>query len=334
MLSLRLPLLLLSLSLAVAQWDTQCKAATGGPYSSWNETRCPSDRATCCGSGFSPSGVGCCALPGATCCGDNAGGTGGYACCPAGTACTVISGAGTYGAVYNCTAPGGASTGLAISVCKGGPMLPMSTTKKNVLWIGDSLSIGMMPHVAANLSDIALVQHAPAGGDGGAEETAYGVYCLEFFLASPSGMGIKPDLILFNWGMHDGPMSNDTTPGQNAPPTNYAAELSALTVQLKARAAAFGAKLAFAHTTPFICTAAQDGCVQNLNNQADAIMAANGVPVLKTYEAVIAQCGPAPQAQCFGEKGCWCPHCTDAGYAWLAGTVVAPALRAMLTASD
>lgn len=43
----------------------------------------------------------------------------------------------------------------------------MSTTKKNAIWIGDSLSLGMIPYVAANLSDIALLQHAPWGSDGG-----------------------------------------------------------------------------------------------------------------------------------------------------------------------
>ena len=125
-------------------------------------------------------------------------------------------------------------------------------------------------------------------------------------------------------------MSNDTTPGQNAPPTNYASELTILTGRLQAFASKVGAKLAFAHTTPYICTAQQDGCVQNLNHQADAIMAAAGIPVLKTYEAVIQECGPAPQASCFGQAGCWCPHCTDAGYVWLAGKIVAPALRALL----
>ena len=72
------------------------------------------------------------------------------------------------------------------AVCKSGPALPFSTSLKNVLWIGDSLSIGMMPFVAANLSDIALVQHAPWGIDGGAEETAYGLYCLDSFLHSPA----------------------------------------------------------------------------------------------------------------------------------------------------
>jgi hypothetical protein len=77
----------------------------------------------------------------------------------------------------------------------------MSASLKNVLWIGDSLSLGMIPHVAANLSDIALVQHAPWGGDGGAEETTYGGYCLDYFLASPSGLAIKMDAVIFNFGM-------------------------------------------------------------------------------------------------------------------------------------
>jgi len=163
----------------------------------------------------------------------------------------------------------------------------MSTTLLNVLWIGDSLSLGMIPHVASNLSDIALVQHAPWGGDGGAEETTYGLQCLDFFLHSPSGMEIKPDLILFNWGMHDGPMQNDTIPGQNAPPTNYAVELALLADKLVNYTKSVGAKLAFLHTTPFICTAAQDGCVQNLNNIADEIMAQRDIPVAKTYEAVM-----------------------------------------------
>ena len=206
----------------------------------------------------------------------------------------------------------------------------MSTSLKNVLWIGDSLSLGMIPHVAANLSDIALVQHAPWGQDGGAEETTYGLYCLEYFLHSASGMNIKPDLILFNFGMHDGPMFNDTFPGQNAPPQNYQAELTLLTANLQTFAASVGAKLVFAHTTPYICTAQQDGCVQTLNNWADEIMATAGIPVLPTYEAVIAQCGTAPQASCFGEAGCWCPHCTDAGYVFIAEKVVSPALRSLL----
>ena len=191
---------LLALALAAAaahaQWDTVCPNAVGGPYSAWNTTRCPSATATCCGSGFAVSGVGCCALPNAVCCG----GAHGYACCPQGTTCNVVSGNGTYGAVYNCTSAATGANVTNLSVCKSGPILPMSTTLKNVVWIGDSLSLGMIPFVTANLSDVALVQHAPWGGDGGAEETAYGLYCLDFFLASPSGMALQPDVILFNFG--------------------------------------------------------------------------------------------------------------------------------------
>ena len=118
--------------------------------------------------------------------------------------------------------------------------------------------------------------------------------------------------------------------GQNAPPDNYKAELTLITARLQVYAAAWGAKLAFAHTTPFICTAQQDGCVQTLNHWADEVMAAASIPVLPTYESAIAQCGEAPQASCFGDSQCWCPHCGDAGYVYIAGNVVSPALRAML----
>lgn len=291
---------------------------------------------SCQPSGFNPSTVGCCPFPSSISCG-------GYTCCPSDTTCVHTGGSG-YGETFNCV-KGGVVQETAASVCKGGPPLPMSRAKKNVIWIGDSLSLGMIPFVTANLSDIALVQHAPWGGDGGAEETTYGLRCLQTFLASPSGMDISPDVIIFNWvrtgwrvcvceamrvcvcrcgemrglnhppysptppplkGMHDGPMTNDTTPGQNAPPTAYGGELKQLTEMLQAFAAPLGAKLVFAHTTPYICTAQQDGCVQNLNNVADSIMAAAGIPVLKTYEAVIAECGHAPQASCFNLKGCWC----------------------------
>ena len=58
-------------------------------------------------------------------------------------------------------------------------------------------------------------------------------------------------------------------------------------------------------------------------------MAANGVPVVDTHTPIIAKCGAAPTAECFGLKGCWCPHCPP-GYNWLASTVIAPAIRAAL----
>ena len=76
----------------------------------------------------------------------------------------------SYNTIYNCTAPDGTVESENVAVCKPGVMLPMSRTVKNVLVIGDSLSIGYVPPLAAALKDIALVQHAPADtGDGGAE---------------------------------------------------------------------------------------------------------------------------------------------------------------------
>ena len=120
------PLALLAAA-ASAQWDTLCANATGGPYSAWSETRCPSATATCCPSGFNPSGVGCCPFPNAVCCPGSQ-----FACCPAGTKCTLAAGGG-YDARYNCTAVPGGAVSINKATCKGGPPLPMSTTLKNVL---------------------------------------------------------------------------------------------------------------------------------------------------------------------------------------------------------
>ena len=93
--------------------------------------------------------------------------------------------------------------GINQATCKAGPNFPMHPTLRNVVWMGDSISIGAFPAFARALSDVALVQHAPWGGNGGAEETAYGDACLHHFLHSPSGFPINPDLIIFNFGMHD-----------------------------------------------------------------------------------------------------------------------------------
>lgn len=170
MVALALALAAAALAVAAAQWPLQCEAK-GTP---WSQTRCPA-AATCCKSGFSTTGFGCCPGANATCCGD-------YQCCPAGTKCVAASGSG-YDAVYNCTGADGA-VGRNLAVCKPGPTLPWSNATKNVLVIGDSLSIGFTPVLAKALEGVALVQHAPADtSDGGAEEAAYGVQCIDGELA-------------------------------------------------------------------------------------------------------------------------------------------------------
>jgi hypothetical protein len=71
------------------------------------------------------------------------------------------------------------------------------TDLPNVLIIGDSVSIGYTPLVATAMAKVALVQHSPFDHrDGGAEETAYGVQCLDQFLRSPGGVYLRPDVIM------------------------------------------------------------------------------------------------------------------------------------------
>jgi hypothetical protein len=51
------------------------------------------------------------------------------------------------------------AVGLGKQMCKLGPALPFSSTQKNCLVIGDSVSIGYTPAVASSLSGECFVQH-------------------------------------------------------------------------------------------------------------------------------------------------------------------------------
>jgi hypothetical protein len=97
--------------------------------------------------------------------------------------------------------------------CKPGPGLAPSTTLKNVLIIGDSVSIGYATLATKNvvklLAPIAQVQHGPWDvSDGGAGDTATGVACLDLWLMTQALQTVKWDLITFNFGLHD--MTNST----------------------------------------------------------------------------------------------------------------------------
>jgi len=289
---------------------------------SWNRTACDS-QATCCNQPFSVSGKGCCPLgPDAVCCSNN------YTCCPKGTICQ-DAGSG-YNVVTTCiNATNSQPVRTGAQVCKSGPSQPYSTTLKNVIIIGDSVSIGYTPYVNNALATTAFVQHAPWDtSDGGAEETAYGVQCLDYFLHSPAGDVLKPDLIMFNWGLHDGPMSNDTVPGQNGNTTNYASELETI-VQRLLQVSPVN-KLLFGLTTPMLCNVNDDGCVMNLNNQAVTVMNKYKIATVDLHAAIVNYCGPVPQDSCFGETDCFCPHCVSQGYQWLAENVIAPAMKVLL----
>eukprot|EP00756_Hemistasia_phaeocysticola_P052559 Hpha_TRINITY_DN27811_c0_g1::TRINITY_DN27811_c0_g1_i1::g.194111::m.194111 len=282
---------------------------------------------TQCDTQYSANGQGCCPMDGAVCCSNK------QTCCPAGTKCVLD---GTY--LTTCVdSQGGNTTGL--SLCKFGPYMPMSTTLKNVVFIGDSVSIGTTPHLQSYVGDIALVQHSPWDhSDGGAEETAYGLQCLPYLLASPDQKPIAPDLIIFNWGLHDGPLGNSTVPGQQGNASVYSGELRQIAERLNDFATKAGSKLVFALTTPVVCSIVQTGCVETLNNEARAIMTDLKIPILDQFTPVLDACGPLPQPACFGQTNCFCPHCPVAksatwgsGYEYLVNTTIGPAVRAMLS---
>jgi hypothetical protein len=227
---------------AAAQWPTLCP---NQPADAYSQVRCPSS-ATCSPNGFSDgNNMGCCPWANATNC------PSGFACCPSGTTCRLVSGSG-YGSIYSCDAAGAPSV-TSKCPCKPGAPLKPSATLKNVLVIGDSLSIGYTPRVAANLSDIALVQHAPWDTkDGGAEESEYLAQCLDYWTAHPSGIPFVPDLIWFNSGMHNVMINGTGTPGQGGNASSYGPFLQAATARLVGWAAANKVKLVYAWTTPML----------------------------------------------------------------------------------
>jgi hypothetical protein len=292
-----------------SQWPLKCNTSSHS-YSSWNETRCPATQ-SCAPNEFSVSGMGCCPWPNGISCGVTS-------CCPAATTCVSQGGSG-YSEVFTCVAaaPGGPANVTSKCPCKPGPALPPSSTLKNVLIIGDSLSIGYTPYVQAALEGIVQTFHAPWDvTDGGAEEASYFNQCLDNWLHSPSGIPIKVDLIWFNSGMHNLGTSGTGVPGQGGNYSEYPAELAAVTARLEAYATSTGTKLLYALTTPFLCTAATDFIINDiLNVNASAIMATNSISVVDLHTPIIEKCGAAPTPACFGLTGCWCPHCPP-GYEW------------------
>lgn len=300
----------------------------GGGAAAYNKTVCDPASSTCCAYKWSPNGFGCCTMPNAVCCSN------GYTCCPAGHTCKDTGG--SWSVVTECvpnTEPDAAAPDalsvMGQQICKIGVGEPFDSTRKSVVIIGDSVSIGYTPSVATALADVAGVQHSPWSGDGGACETAYGAQCLDIFMSSSSGVPLKPDVVYFNWGLHNMVTSGPGVPGQSGNTSVYLSQLTDITERLQAKQAAHGGKLIFGITSAYLCTAAQDDIVQQLNSQAEGLMKAKGIPTVNLHDAIVNKCGAAPVAECFGLKGCWCPHCPP-GYAWLANSTVAPAIRALL----
>ena len=312
------------------KWPILCPVPLD-TYDNWSETRCPAS-STCSPNGFSAGGgYGCCPGVNSVSCDS------GFACCPENTTCSLLKGEG-YSSVYQCLDPQKEVDSISLCPCKPGMPLAPSTTLKNVLIIGDSLSIGFTPLVNTQLADVALVQHAPWDtSDGGAEESRYFEQCLDSWVRSPSGILFYPDVIYFNSGMHN--LGVNTTieegtsvNGQAGNTTEYYDQMDRITKRLVEFAAQSGGKtkLLYGLTTPYLCTPETDDIINLiLNAGASKIMGEQGVPTVNTYGAIVDKCGNAPVANCFGVDNCYCPHC-GGGYDFLANEVIAPAIRAAL----
>ena len=308
--------LLVPAALVAAVWPNLCANGT----TAYSATRCPSS-ATCCSAPYSKSKMGCCPWENAVCCPNNP-----YTCCPEGTTCTQ-NGVGAH-AVTTCVKENAPDV-AGKSVCKPGPELPFNTSMPNIVILGDSVSIGYTPVVAKIMAAEAMVQHSPWDVvDGGAEETAYGLQCLDFFTASSSGTTLVPDILMFNFGLHDGPLGNESIPGDAGLPDVYKSELTQIATQLKQQLP--NTTILFALTSAYVCNAVNNGCVQNLNNQAAEVMAALDIPTLDMYTPIANKCGPLPNDECMGVSNCFCPHCPGVGYEFIANTTVVPKLRSLL----
>ena len=142
---------------------------------------------TCSPTFESLTGYGCCVEPNAVPCPvgpDN------QMCCPSGTTCV------PQGYAATCVPTAGGANTSGIHVCPPGAALPPAAGGglPAVIVIGDSVSEGYQPVLAANLSAIAFVQHSPHSDGGGADDVAHGLACQENFLRTAMYAEAKWDL--------------------------------------------------------------------------------------------------------------------------------------------
>ena len=171
--------------------------------------------------------------------------------------------------------------------CKPGPGLPPSTTLKNVLIIGDSVSIGYTTIATKNvptlLAGTAQVQHGPWDvSDGGAKDTAMGVACLDRWLMTQAEQPVKWDVITFNFGLHN--MDNSSRCEGL-----YREQLTNITERL----AALGTKILYVDTTPFMPRrTVGDTVIEDMNAIAKEVVSPHvSAPIVDLYGYVTKTCG-------------------------------------------
>lgn len=168
-----------------------------------------------------------------------------------------------------------------------GTALENKTRLPRVLIIGDSISMGYLPHVQTLLKGTAYVER-PSGN---CESTVTGLRELDNWLGSESW-----DVIHFNWGLHDlkyvdseGKKVAVSKGTQKVPVEQYEKNLQELVMRLKRT----GAKLVFATTTPVPegARGRVEGDAARYNSAAVEIMKKHSIPVDDLYGLAMERLG-------------------------------------------
>lgn len=194
------------------------------------------------------------------------------------------------------------------------------TSLPRVLIIGDSISLGYLPHVEEGLRGRAVVEHNRNPDNAGS--TARGEACLEAWLGET-----KWDVIHFNWGLWDicrrvGGKRNLSGP-ITTPPEVYEERLDRLVQRLRQT----GARLIWASTT--YCPGGWGrvrGDEEGYNAIAERVMKRHGVPINDLFSL-----SKSFAADLYKSPGN--VHFTEEGYRRLGQQVAAAILKTIEPAS-
>jgi lysophospholipase L1-like esterase len=173
-------------------------------------------------------------------------------------------------------------------VCPPGALLPPSSSAlPSVIAIGDSVSEGYEPVLAAALAASAFVQHSPHSDGGGADDVAHGLDCQENFLRTATYQEANWTAITFNFGLHNLDNSSAAESAYEAALTNFTARLLRT-----------GSRLLYISTTPQMQQQWYgNNAVTDLNAIAKRVTAAAGVPYADLYCAFRGGAGRAATRQ-------------------------------------
>lgn len=211
------------------------------------------------------------------------------------------------------------------------------TRLKNVLIIGDSISLGAMGDLTMDLAGIASVEHAPFSSDGGALDSKYamdtadamvgansgppwvnpsslpsghgryGDGCLNgTFLVSSTQQPSTYDVISFNYGVHD--VDYSAYHEEYVPLQLYETNIRAIKATLQAT----GAKVVFAASTPVQYNLTTNNRILAMNKVAKQVMAEPPTASFNDLYATITDvCGQPPYNTPYYKNA---PNCSISDY--------------------